>query len=66
MMYLFLAAPKRQDSSQLLRVPSGAQYRRGFSFMRSKIEREPLLDFYQKFLQLKGQALEVSDEQVIA
>jgi hypothetical protein len=29
-------------------------------------EREPLLDFYRKFLQLKGQAPEVSDEQVIA
>jgi hypothetical protein len=29
-------------------------------------EREPLPEFYWKFLQLKAQALEVSDEQVIA
>jgi hypothetical protein len=29
-------------------------------------EREPLPDFYRRFLQLKAQAPEVSDEQVIA
>jgi hypothetical protein len=29
-------------------------------------EREPLPEFYQKFLQLKAQAPEVFDEQVIA
>jgi hypothetical protein len=29
-------------------------------------EREPLPEFYQRFLQLKAQASEVSDEQVIA
>jgi hypothetical protein len=29
-------------------------------------EKESLSDFYQKFLQLKPQAPEVSDEQVIA
>jgi UDP-2,3-diacylglucosamine pyrophosphatase LpxH len=31
-----------------------------------KKEREPLPNFYQRFLQLKAQAPEVSDEQVIA
>jgi hypothetical protein len=34
--------------------------------MRPKGEREPFSKFYRRFLQLKAQAPEVSDEQVIA
>jgi hypothetical protein len=38
-LYLLVAASKRQDSPQFRRVPGGARYRRRFSLMCSKGER---------------------------
>jgi hypothetical protein len=50
-LYLLVATSKRQDPPQLSCVQK---------------EREPLPEFYQRFLQLKAQTPEVSNKQVIA
>jgi hypothetical protein len=64
-MHLFLAAIKRKVSSQLPRVPSGARHQRRFTVLHQR-EKETLPNFYRRFLQLQAQALEVSNDQVIA
>jgi hypothetical protein len=50
--------------AQLPRVPGGAQHGGRFSFLCSERERDTP-NFYRRFLQLKAQALEVSDDHVI-
>jgi hypothetical protein len=66
-MHLFLAAVERKLLAQLPRFPSRAQLRRRFSIVHPKREREreTLPNFYQRFLQMKVQTPEESDDQVI-
>jgi hypothetical protein len=63
-MHLFLAAVETKVLAQLPRFPGRARPRRRFSIMHPERERT-LPNFYRRFLQMKSQAPEVSDNQVI-
>jgi hypothetical protein len=63
-MHIFLAVAKREVLAQLSRLPIRARLRRRLSCTQR--EKETLLDFEQSFLELKVQAPDVSDDQVIA
>jgi hypothetical protein len=64
-MYLFLTAVKGEVPAHLPGVPSRVRHRRRFLVLCSARKRT-LPNFYRRFLQLKAQALEVSDNQLIA
>jgi hypothetical protein len=64
-MHLLLTIIEREISAQLLGVPSRAQLRGRLPVVHSKrVENTP--QFLPKVLQLKAQAPDVSDNQVIA
>jgi UDP-2,3-diacylglucosamine pyrophosphatase LpxH len=64
-MHLFLAAAQGKVLVEFPRLLSGALYEGRFPIVRSVRERK-FSNFYERFLQLKAQAPEVSDDQVIA
>jgi hypothetical protein len=63
-MYILLAATQRKVIAELSSVPSGAQHRRRFLGVHPAQERN-IANFYQRFLQLKVEAPEVSNDQII-
>jgi hypothetical protein len=60
-----MGATQRKVPSQFPRLSSRSQHRGRFFFSCEQYERETLPDFLRRFLQLKAQAPEVSDEQAI-
>jgi hypothetical protein len=64
-MHLLLATVEIEVPAQLSRVPGGAQLKGRFSVVHSERERNTL-SFYRRFLQMKAQDPEVSNNTVIA